>query len=49
MTAIGNAFGVVKEYGKADKIKNWQVEDDMVNWRLVGSVDLGGLWKMSDI
>ena len=44
ITATGNAFGVVKQQGQADTIKQWLVEDDMVNWNLVGTVDLGGAW-----
>lgn len=44
VTATGNAFGVVKQTGQMDKIENWQVEDDMVDWKLVGNVDLGGAW-----
>lgn len=30
------AFGVVGEQGTVDRIENWQVEDDMVDWKLVG-------------
>lgn len=44
VTAIGNAFGVVKQIGQADTIENWLVADDMVDWSLVGNVDLGGVW-----
>lgn len=44
VTATGNAFGVVKKIGQADTIENWQVADDMVDWSLVGAVDLGGVW-----
>lgn len=44
VTAIGNAFGVVKQIGQADTIETWLVADDMVDWSLVGNVDLGGVW-----
>ena len=44
VTATGNAFGVVKQEGQADAIKNWQVSDDMVDWNLIGNVDLGDAW-----
>lgn len=44
VTAIGNAFSVVKQDGQADAIENWLVADDMVDWSLVGNVDLGGVW-----
>ena len=44
VTAIGSAFGVVKQDGHVDEIENWQVQDDMVDWTLVGNVDLGGAW-----
>lgn len=47
VTAIGSAFGVVSEQGQVDKIRNWQVEDDTMNWKLVGDLDLGGSWKTS--
>lgn len=44
VTATGNAFGVVIQDGQADGIENWQVADDMVDWSLIGNVDLGGAW-----
>lgn len=44
VAATGNAFGVVIQDGQVDKIENWQVADDMVDWSLVGNVDLGGAW-----
>ena len=45
VTADGNAFGVVKQTGKTDMIENWQVEDDTVDWKLVGKLELGGVWE----
>lgn len=44
VTAIGSAFGVVKQMGQADRIENWLVADDMRDWTLAGNVDLGGVW-----
>ncbi|KAL8827857.1 MAG: hypothetical protein Q9191_002938 [Dirinaria sp. TL-2023a] len=44
VTATGNAFGVLKQQGHADTIQHWLVEDDTVNWNLLGTVDLGGVW-----
>lgn len=44
VTATGNAFGVVKRDGQVDTIEQWLLEDDMVDWSLVGTVDLGGAW-----
>ena len=44
VTATGNAFGVVKQDGQVDAIRNWQLADDMVDWSLTGNVDLGGAW-----
>ena len=44
VTAIGTAFGVVKQDGQVDKIESWQVQDDTVDWTLVGNVDIGGAW-----
>ena len=44
VTAAGIAFGVVKQDGQVDKIESWQVQDDTVDWSLVGNVDLGGAW-----
>lgn len=45
MTATGNAFGVVAAQGYFDKISNWQVEDDMIDWETVGDVKV--TWKTS--
>lgn len=47
VTSTGNAFGVVAEQGLVDRIVNWQVEDDMVDWKLVGNVNLNGTWTTS--
>ncbi|MCJ1465170.1 hypothetical protein MMC07_003786 [Pseudocyphellaria aurata] len=44
VTAIGNAFAVVKQDGQTDVIENWQVSDDTINWSLIGNVDLDGIW-----
>ena len=44
VTAPGSAFGVVKQDGRADEIENWQLQDDMVDWSLIGNVDLSGVW-----
>ena len=44
VTATGTAYGVVKQDGQIDGIERWQVQDDMVDWSLVGNVDLGGAW-----
>ena len=44
VTAIGSAFGVVRREGQVDGIENWQVQDDMVDWSVIGYVDLGGVW-----
>ena len=44
VTAMGTAYGVVKQDGQVDKIESWQVQDDTVDWSLVGDVDLGGAW-----
>ena len=44
VTATGNAFGVVIQDGQADGIENWLVADDMVDWSLIGNVDLDGAW-----
>ncbi|ESZ92402.1 hypothetical protein SBOR_7210 [Sclerotinia borealis F-4128] len=48
-TAIGAAFIVVENDGKADVIESYQVEDDAVNWSSAGTVDIGdppliGFW-----
>lgn len=45
VTAIGNAFGIVKQDGLLDRIENWQLQDDMVNWKLVGDIDVGHRWQ----
>ncbi|MCJ1429344.1 hypothetical protein MMC29_007257, partial [Sticta canariensis] len=39
-TAAGNAYAVVKQDGQADSIESWRVEDDLINWRSTGDVDL---------
>ena len=44
VTAIGNAFAVVKQDGQADAIEYWKVADDLVDWTLIGNVDLNGTW-----
>ena len=44
VTATGTAFGVVKQDGQAERIESWQVQDDTVDWSLVGNVDLGASW-----
>lgn len=44
VTATGTAFGVVKQDGQVDRIESWQVQDDTVDWSLVGDVDIGGAW-----
>lgn len=49
VTAIGKAFAAVEDPAQPDSIEEWQVEDDLVNWRSVGKVDLGGLWGMNDV
>ncbi|MCJ1429008.1 hypothetical protein MMC29_006921 [Sticta canariensis] len=40
VTAIGNAFAVVKQDGRPDAIEYWQVANDLVDWTLTGNVDL---------
>lgn len=44
VTATGKAFAVVKQDGQADSIESWRVEDDLINWRSTGNVDLHGTW-----
>ena len=44
VTATGTAYGVVKQDGQVDSIERWQVQDDTVDWSLVGNVDLDGAW-----
>ncbi|KAL8718190.1 MAG: hypothetical protein Q9225_004652 [Loekoesia sp. 1 TL-2023] len=44
VTATGSAFGAVRQDGRVDQIENWQVTDDLVDWVLVGNVDLGDAW-----
>ena len=44
VTAIGNAFAVVKQDGQPDFIESWRVEDDLLDWRSTGDVDLHGTW-----
>lgn len=45
VTAIGRAFAVVRQDGHVDEIQSWQVEDDLVDWSLVGNVDIGDAWE----
>lgn len=45
VTATGSAFGVVKQDGHVDEIENWKLQDDMVDWSLIGNVDLSGVWE----
>ena len=45
VTAIGNGFSVVKQDGKPDAIEGWQVTNDLVDWTLMGNVDLNGAWE----
>jgi hypothetical protein len=44
VTAIGSAFAVVNQEGQKDMIEWAQVGDDMVDWTLVGKVDIGDSW-----
>lgn len=44
VTATGSAFGAVRRDGRLDRIENWQVSDNMVDWTLVGNVDIGEAW-----
>lgn len=44
VTALGNAFAVVKQDGQADSIGSWQVADDTVDWNLIGNLNLNGTW-----
>jgi len=44
VTAIGSAFAVVSQEGQKDMIEWSQVADDMVDWTLVGRVDVGNSW-----
>jgi hypothetical protein len=44
VTAIGSAFAVVSQEGQKDMIEWSQVADDMVDWTLVGKVDVGNSW-----
>ncbi|MCJ1470234.1 hypothetical protein MMC07_008879 [Pseudocyphellaria aurata] len=44
VTAIGNAFAVVKQDGQADAIENWQVAGEATDFRLIGNVNLDGAW-----
>jgi hypothetical protein len=43
VTATGNAFAVVTE-NRNDTIQHWQVADDMIDWGLVGTVEIGSAW-----
>lgn len=47
VTAIGSAFGVVSEPSEVDKIRHWQVEDDTVNWKSIGNLNLSDSWKIN--
>jgi hypothetical protein len=45
LTATGNGFGVIRRDGKVDGIVNWQLQDNAVQWRLIGNVALdNGTW-----
>lgn len=44
VTATGSAFAVVQQDGQKDSIGNWQVADDIVDWGLIGNVNLNGAW-----
>lgn len=45
LTATGNGFAVVRRDGKPDDIVNWQLQDNAVNWRVIGDVKLeNGTW-----
>lgn len=44
VTAMGSAFGVVKQDGQLDRIDQWQVQANTVDWTLIGNVDLDGVW-----
>jgi hypothetical protein len=45
LTATGNGFGVVRREGKIDGIVNWQLQDNAVQWSLIGNVALdNGTW-----
>ena len=46
VTAIGSAFAVVVgRDGRASGIEEWQVQDDIVDWKGVGNLDPGGIWS----
>ena len=44
VTAIGCAFGAVRQDGRSDQIEYWQVDDDLNDWTLIGNVDIGEAW-----
>lgn len=41
VTATGNAFGVVKQNDFLNKIENWQLQNHLVDWKLIGDIDMG--------
>lgn len=43
VTAMGSAFAIVNAAG-VDTIQSWQVNDDMLNWRSTGLVDVSNSW-----
>lgn len=44
VTATGCAFAAVRQDGRSDQIQYWQVDDNLVDWTLVGNVDTGDAW-----
>lgn len=48
VTATGNAFGIVNEYGDLDRLENWQAENDMIDWTGVGKLNVSGFWNLSE-
>jgi hypothetical protein len=44
VTALGNAFAVIRQDGSPDSIEYWRVLDNTVDWSLVGNVNLGNIW-----
>jgi hypothetical protein len=45
VTAVGSAFAVVMVEGQKNTVEEWRVEDDLLNWKFVGNVDLSGAWE----
>lgn len=46
LATTGNGFGVVRRDGVADGIINWLLQDNAVQWRLIGNVALdNGTWE----